>query len=155
MSTQASGDDQPATTVAPLRFFDSATAERLIAEVLRIATDRGVAVATRVTVGRHIVRHAAMDGMTADNDEWLRRKTNTAQRFASSSLEVAQRLSWPSAAHEGGLDPLEFALAGGAIPVDVVGAPAYAILAVSGLASADDHAIAHQALSLVARWQQD
>lgn len=138
-------------TAPALPRVDAHVARALVERVVALASQRGQVVATRVTRGRQVLAHLAMDGTSADNDEWIRRKVNTAQRFGTSSLEVARMVSadgrdpsfW-------GLDLHDHALAGGAVPIDVPGAPCHAILTVSGLPDEVDDALAREAISDVA-----
>ena len=85
--------------------------------------------------------YAATAGTTADNPEWVRRKTNVVRRFLRSSyavgLEVAagQRKFGP----ENGLDPIDYAPHGGSFPVRVENVGVIGAVTVSGLAQREDH----------------
>lgn len=119
----------------------------------------GVAVASAcraeelpVTIGIHLgeqrVFHAALAGTSADNDDWMMRKTRIVRRFDAASHEVARAYAGddPAAFLRGfGLDPADYAPAGGAVPIRV-GGTQVGVLAISGLASEEDHLRALDAL---------
>jgi len=83
-----------------------------------------------------------LDGATADNDLWLRRKAATALHYQRSSLGVA---AWFA---ERGLDfdtdsrlPADgHAARGGAFPIRTTGAGTVGVVSVSGLPHVEDHA---------------
>ena len=84
---------------------------------------------------------AALPGSAPDNDEWARRKSNTALRCQAASLLVGLRLEargrsqWPDAA----LELKDYSVHGGAFPVRVRGVGVVATIAVSGLPAREDH----------------
>jgi uncharacterized protein (UPF0303 family) len=63
-------------------------------------------------------------------------------RFEVSSALVAARLGDVDMRRYGWLEPESYAVTGGAVPIRVRGAGVVAALAISGLASEDDHALA-------------
>ncbi|CUS20253.1 LAQU0S01e02454g1_1 [Lachancea quebecensis] len=98
------------------------------------------------------VFHATSNAGTAlDNDMWVARKRRTAVRFGCSSFVMGRKLADKQRQQRPSLtmqeayfvDPAEYAFHGGALPlrVDAVDAPV-AVLTVSGLAQATDHAFA-------------
>jgi uncharacterized protein (UPF0303 family) len=103
-------------------------------------------VAIDIRLGSQQVFHAALPGSSADNDRWARREGRIAWHFGLPSLEV-----WRRYVGDDG-DPMaflaafalpaeEYFLAGGAVPITVGGAMV-GVLAVSGLESSEDHALA-------------
>jgi len=88
-----------------------------------------------------ILFHSALPGALPDQQEWVRKKAQVVFRFEASSALIAQRLAGASidAAALGWLDPAEYALAGGSVPVRVTGAGVVAAVTVSGLSSDEDH----------------
>ena len=52
------------------------------------AKKRQLAVTIDVRQGDHILFHAAMDGTTANNDNWVHRKSNTVKMTHKSSFRV-------------------------------------------------------------------
>lgn len=133
--------------------FDYTVVWRL-GSLMREAAARGhKPVAIQITHGLDPIFLSVLPGATADNVEWIRRKTATAQRFHQSTL----RLQLASAA--GGYDfnqryrlsESEFVAAGGAVPLFVHGAGMVGVAAVSGLPSTEDHEMVVEALKELKR----
>lgn len=129
-----------------LTSFDHADARRLGAAAAAIAERDGLSVVISVTRGRQRVFHAAFAGTTAEHDDWVRRKSNTALQYEIPSLEFVVRqevwgqpVTW--------LDEHEYAIAGGAVPI-VVDHHVVGAIAVSGLVGSirEDHDLAMAAL---------
>lgn len=97
--------------------------------------------------GEQRVFHCALDGATADNDDWLDRKFRVVGRFASSSLAVGARFRARGRDFrtDSNLDPNKFAAAGGALPLMVRGSMV-GIIGVSGLNEQEDHDLVVKAL---------
>lgn len=129
--------------------FDHADARRLGAAAAAIAERDGLAIVIRVVRGPQCAFHASFAGTTAEHDDWVRRKINTSLLHEVPSLEVAlrQQLAGPEASW---LDPREYAVAGGAVPIAVAGNVVGAV-AVSGLVGSmrEDHDLAMAALRSV------
>jgi uncharacterized protein (UPF0303 family) len=89
-----------------------------------------------------ILFHASLPGATADQEEWVRRKSAVVFRFDSSSAAAAERFGQPP-----WLDPALYAVTGGSVPIRVKGAGVVAAVTVSGLKSEEDHDLAVQALT--------
>jgi uncharacterized protein (UPF0303 family) len=129
---------------APLFDFgrlDRAGARLLGQAVLDVAVQDDLPVTVAIFLGEQRVFHVALDGTSAANDDWIRRKRNTVLRHDMSSLEFSLAQSLRS--RPDWLAPTEFAVAGGAIPLRVRGA-LVGVVAVSGLShspSADDEVI--------------
>ena len=105
-----------------------------------------------IHLGEQRVFHAALPGTSADNDDWTMRKTRVVRRFDRSSHAVGQTLAGDDPARflaAFGLDAADYAPTGGAVPIRVNGA-LVDVLAISGLASIDDHARALEALRAAA-----
>jgi uncharacterized protein (UPF0303 family) len=129
--------------------FDRTDAWRLGSSIAERALAESYPVAIDVRTASGILFHASMPGATADNDEWVRRKAATAFRFETSTalLEARVAAGGRDFFEPGGLDPAEYAVAGGAVPVRVVDVGVVAIATVSGLPSADDHDLVVRALT--------
>ena len=132
--------------------FGHEDAWALGAKLLAIATHRGLPIAAAIWLGEQRVFHVGRPGTTADNDGWLERKRGVVLRYDAPSMQVALRwrevgirLPEPFL----GLDPSKHALAGGAFPIRILGTTV-GVVAVSGLSEEDDHAVAVEALSLLA-----
>lgn len=92
---------------------------------------------------------AALPGTTCDNAEWVRRKSNTVMRLHRSSYRVVlertfdERVFPPHRA----LDPRDFAIAGGAFPINVRGIGIIGTITVSGLPERHDHGVVVAAMA--------
>ncbi|WP_460798640.1 heme-degrading domain-containing protein [Microbacterium sp. GXF0217] len=87
-----------------------------------------------------VLFHAALEGSTPDQDEWVSRKSSTVLRMDMSSRRFAARIA------AGSVDPFangwlneRYTLAGGSIPIRVKGVGLVAAVTVSGLPSHEDH----------------
>jgi uncharacterized protein (UPF0303 family) len=124
--------------------FEHADAWRLGTMITERALESGYAVAVDIRRPGLILFRAALAGTTADQEEWIRRKSALTLRLESSSALAAARFA------AGGVDPAAmgwldagvYALAGGSVPVRVRGAGVVAAVTVSGLSSDDDHDLA-------------
>ena len=107
----------------------------------------GLAVTISIRLGEQRVFHAALPGTSADNDGWAERKARVVAHFGMSSLEVFERYvkDNPEFFRLFALSPDDYAPFGGAVPIKVRGTMVGA-LAVSGLQSEEDHALAVEAL---------
>lgn len=110
---------------------DHALARQIGLAIADIAEQESLPVVVAVNKGEQLVFHAAFDGTTAAHDGWVRRKRRTTLVHDLASLEVVvdnqisgRRPDW--------LDPREFAMAGGAVPLRVSGS-IVGVVAVSGL----------------------
>ncbi|WP_136056149.1 heme-degrading domain-containing protein [Microbacterium sp. K24] len=128
--------------------FDRADAWRLGSSIAERALAASHPVAIDVRTASGVLFHASLPGATADNDEWVRRKAATAFRFETSTalLEARFVAGGRDMFEPGWLDPAEYAVAGGAVPVRVTGVGVVAVATVSGLASEDDHDLVVQAI---------
>ena len=90
-----------------------------------------------------------MPGSTPENPEWVRRKVNTVLRFHKSSYRVGREyelrgLDWGASR---GIDPLDFAPAGGGFPIHLTGTGVVGAVTVSGVPQRDDHNFVVEMLS--------
>lgn len=127
-----------------LEHFTNDDAHRLGLLLLGWAKERELAVTIDVTRGTQTVFHAAMEGTSADNDDWIRRKTRAVQRFGLPSLLIGlrPRLNGKRIEDEPWFDERRYSAHGGAFPVLVRGVGMVATVAVSGLSQEEDHALA-------------
>lgn len=131
-----------------LEHFTNDDAHRLGLLLLRWAKERDLPIAVDVTRGTQTVFHAAMDGTSADNDDWIRRKTRAVQRFGVPSLLIGlrPRLAGKHIEDEAWFDERRYSTHGGCFPVLVRGVGMVATVTVSGLTQEGDHALAVEAL---------
>lgn len=116
--------------------LNRATARRIGEAVAAMSEREEWPVTIAVHVGAQRVFHAAFEGTTAENDGWVARKRNTVLRTEVSSFEVAltTRLAGRS---PDWLDPREFAVASGAVPLRVCELVVRTV-ALSGLVSSEE-----------------
>ena len=137
-----------ATEPPDLDRFDLDDAWRLGSGLAERCRSEGHPVTIGIQMGEHRVFHAALPGSSADNDSWVERKSRVVRRFGCSSHAVDERYVDGDPARfysEFALSPSQYAPTGGAVPIRVRGA-LVGVLAVSGLESAEDHALAVSAL---------
>jgi len=95
--------------------------------------------------------HAALPGASADNDDWLARKSAVVDRYGRSSLRVGEefRVRGESFDEDSRLDVAEFAAHGGAFPILIRGTGCIGSIAVSGLPQLEDHRLVVETLEAV------
>lgn len=108
----------------------------------------GLPVVISITLGEQRVFHVALKGATADNDSWVDRKARVVRRFDRSSLALAEHYGVeqnPGFYEAFGISRADYAPGEGAIPIRVHGTQV-GVLAISGLESGGDHALAVEGL---------
>lgn len=123
---------------------------RLGSELVAACRAETLPVTISIHLGDQRVFHAALPGSSADNDDWVMRKTRIVRRFDRPSHEVGQAFAAedPAAFHAGfGLPAADYAPTGGAVPIRV-GGTMVGVLAISGLVSIEDHQRALDALRM-------
>src|SRR6187402_3322940 len=115
---------------------------------LLVSLGAGKPLAIDIRRGDQQLFHAALPGAVADNDRWIERKVRIVERFGVSSYLMGRRLAATGKdLHEGmGLDPAKYAAHGGAFPIAVRNTGIVAVVTVSGLPQAEDHALVVSAL---------
>jgi uncharacterized protein (UPF0303 family) len=125
--------------------FSGTDAWRLGRSITELALAQGHPVVIDIRRSDLILFRAALDGSTPDQQVWAERKAAVVLRMERSSALVAARLAGTDPVASGWLDH-RYALTGGAVPIRVRGVGVVAAVAVSGLASEDDHALAVRGL---------
>lgn len=128
--------------------FDEDTALALGQTLIGLARASSAPVVIDIRTPNRTLFHAAMPGSAPDNDVWARRKSNVTLRLHKASMWVGEnnRLKGRTLGPDHGFDPLEYADHGGSFPIRVKGTGVVAAVTVSGLPSADDHAMIVKAL---------
>lgn len=112
--------------------------------------ERGLGITIDITRGEQQLFHAALAGTTANNDDWVARKTRTVRKYGVSSFLVGLR-------HNSSGTPFEtrpwaenilYAAHGGCFPINVADSGAVGTVTVSGLSQAEDHALVVEAIEL-------
>jgi len=131
--------------------FGSDTALALGLKVIELARNRQKSVTVNITVNGKVLFHHAMQGASADQADWIRRKNNVVARFGRCSFFIGIDHKHRGVAFEeiSYLDPADYAAHGGAFPVTIRNVGMIGTVTVSGLRQAEDHAIAVEALRAV------
>lgn len=113
------------------------------------ARANGHAIAVEIRAGDRPLFYVALEGTTADNQHWLRRKANLVQRVFKSSYRVVLEHKGPDDffGPRRGLDNADFVLAGGGFPIRVKNAGMIGSICVSGLHEREDHRLVVDALA--------
>jgi uncharacterized protein (UPF0303 family) len=93
-----------------------------------------------IRIGIRPLFYAALPGSTPENPDWVRRKVNTVYRFEAASYRIALEYQARGASFDAarGLDPLQYAPAGGGFPIRLAGS-VVGVVTVSGVPQRDDH----------------
>ncbi|WP_068114949.1 heme-degrading domain-containing protein [Tropicimonas marinistellae] len=129
--------------------FSEDTAFALGGALVAAARAQAAPVVINIRTPDRTLFHAALPGSAPDNDHWARRKSNIVLRKHCASMLVGMRLeaAGKQPGPDLGLDPLDFAAHGGSFPIRVAGVGVIGAITVSGLASAEDHAMIVETLS--------
>ena len=116
--------------------------------LVELGRERRLGITVDITRGDQQVFHAALDGTTADNDDWVARKIRTVRRFQASSFLVGRRfaLSGKDFNDATGLPFSTHVAHGGCFPVVIRNTALVGTITVSGLPQADDHALVVEVL---------
>lgn len=131
--------------------FGGDTALALGLKVVELAKDRQKSVTVNITVNGQVLFHHAMQGASADQADWIRRKNNVVNRFGRCSFFVGIDHKHRGVAFDEikYLAPADYAAHGGAFPITIRNVGMIGTVTVSGLRQAEDHAIAVEALRAV------
>lgn len=122
--------------------FDETTALQLGLILIEIAKAEALPVVINIRTANRTLFHVALPGSAANNDNWARRKSNTALMFAEASLIVGTRhRDKGEVLAKHGLSETDYADHGGAVPISVTGIGMVAVATVSGLPQREDHAL--------------
>jgi uncharacterized protein (UPF0303 family) len=121
--------------------FDHHDAWRLGSIIANRAIAEGHGVAIDIRRHNIVLFRCVRPGATADQEEWIRRKSASTLRFEHSTAllfeEFAAKGFDPT--QGGWLAPEDYTLAGGSFPIRVRGTGVVAAVTASGLSSDDDH----------------
>jgi uncharacterized protein (UPF0303 family) len=140
---------QEETLVAP--HFDADLGWQIGMQLHEIGKARGHAIAIDVRTFGHPIFFNALNGATPDNVDWIRRKSNTVERFRRSSYAIGLRLqhNGTTLVEKYGVSATDYASHGGAFPLAVKGVGVIGSIAVSGLRQRLDHELVVEALCAV------
>ncbi len=122
--------------------FDECTAWEVGAILVSKAKAQNAPVVVNIRTPDRTLFHAALAGAVPANDSWARRKSNLTLREHQSSMKFGMALKAKGKTlADHGIDFADYADHGGSFPVRVKGVGVIAAITVSGLASAEDHAM--------------
>lgn len=121
--------------------FSNESALKVGMALLETARAAGQAVTIDITRAGQQLFHYAMSGTNADNDAWVKRKSQTAQRFGHSSYYMGAilRNAGQSIEQKYLLPESEYAAHGGSFPLIIRNVGVVGTITVSGLPQAEDH----------------
>ena len=131
--------------------FDSDTALAVGLWIVAEVRKQAKAVTVNITRNGQVLFHHAMQGASADQADWIRRKNNVVARFGRCSFFIGIDHKHRGVAFDEikYLDPADYAAHGGAFPITIRNVGMIGTVTVSGLRQAEDHAIAVEALRAV------
>lgn len=120
--------------------FDETVALQLGTALVNLAQGRNLPVVIDIRNANRCFFHAALPGSAPNNDNWARRKSNTALMTGRASLIVGMKnIQQDRTLVADGLSATDYADHGGAVPLRVAGAGIVAVATVSGLPQVEDH----------------
>ncbi len=126
-----------------LRFaaFNEADAWALGLRMRSAAVERKLPFVIDIRIGNRPLFYAALAGSTPENPDWVRRKVNTVMRFHKSSYRVGREHDLQGKKFDAsrGLDPMDYAPAGGGFPIHITGTGVVGVITVSGVPQRQDH----------------
>lgn len=131
--------------------FDEGVAFEIGLAARRMAVSRQQGVVIDVRTWDRPLFYSALAGTTGDNQHWVRRKSNTVQRFAKSTYRIVLEKSWDGDVFppRRGLDPNDYVLAGGGFPIRIANAGVIGAAIISGLPEREDHKLIVAAIAEV------
>jgi uncharacterized protein (UPF0303 family) len=128
--------------------LDAHVAWDLGTRIRALATERGLSLVIDVRRFGQPLFYSALEATTADNAEWVRRKSNVVARFHRSSYAVGMTLKVKGTTllERYGLPVADYAADGGSFPLIVENAGIVGSVTVSGLPQRDDHNLVVEAL---------
>ncbi|MTV38609.1 heme-degrading domain-containing protein [Duganella radicis] len=131
--------------------FSSDTALTLGLKLVELARAGNKIITINITINGKVLFHHAMQGASADQADWIRRKNNVVARFGRCSFYVGIDHKHRGVVFEEikYLDPKDHAANGGAFPITLKGTGIVGTVTVSGLRQAEDHALVVEALRAV------
>ena len=109
--------------------------------LLEIAEEKGMAITIDITRNNQQLFHYACEGTSADNDEWVKRKSNVANHFDKSSFYIKHFLEKNKTSLEEMffLNQNEYSAFGGSFPIIIKDTGTIGTITVSGLPDEEDH----------------
>jgi uncharacterized protein (UPF0303 family) len=135
-----------------LRFahFNEADAWSLGSRMRAAAEARKIPFVIDIRIGNRPLFFTALPGSTPENPDWVRRKVNTVMRFHKSSYRVGREYERQGKAFDvsRGIDPIDYAPAGGGFPIHIIGTGVIGCVTVSGVPQREDHGFVVEMIAL-------
>lgn len=128
--------------------FNEEIAWQLGSQLRELATSKKFGIVIDVRRFGQPLFYAALPGTTADNPEWVRRKSNVVARFHRSSYALGLELqqSGSTLLEKYGLSTQDYAVHGGSFPIRVPAAGVIGSVTVSGVPQRSDHELVVESL---------
>lgn len=128
--------------------FNENSAWQLGRQIVERAIREKLSVTIDITRGDHQLFHASLSGTSADNDEWVKRKTRLVYRFGHSSFYMGQLLKSKGKSIEEAylLSESDYAPHGGCYPIIIKDTGMVGTITVSGLPQEEDHKLVVQSI---------
>jgi uncharacterized protein (UPF0303 family) len=128
--------------------FNESTAWQIGCRLVERAQKEMLPITVDITRGSHQLFHASLQGTSADNDEWIKRKVRLVYRFEHSSFYMGQLLKSKGKRLEEAylISESDYAPHGGCFPIIVKNTGMIGTITVSGLPQEEDHKLVVQAI---------
>jgi uncharacterized protein (UPF0303 family) len=129
--------------------FNEADAWALGTQMQARAAERKLPLVMDIRIGIRPLFYVAMPGTTPENPDWVRRKINTVYRFEACSYRIGLEYAAKGNPFDQsrGIDPLQYAPAGGGFPIRLAGSLVGAVT-VSGIPQREDHNFVAESLAV-------
>jgi uncharacterized protein (UPF0303 family) len=129
--------------------FNEADAWVLGTQMQERAAERKLPLVMDIRIGIRPMFYVAMPGTTPENPDWVRRKINTVYRFEACSYRIGLEYAAKGNPFDQsrGIDPLQYAPAGGGFPIRLAGSLVGAVT-VSGIPQREDHNFVAESLAV-------
>lgn len=119
-----------------------------LGSAMRVAAERqNLPLVIHIEIAGRQLFYTALPGTGPDNASWAKRKVNTVMRFHAASYRVGlQHGPGRDFGPARGIDPIDFAPAGGGFPIAVQNVGVVGCIAVSGVPQRQDHGFVVEAL---------
>jgi uncharacterized protein (UPF0303 family) len=122
--------------------FTNEIAFQIGSRIIEKATQENKFIAVTITRNNEMLFHCKMNGTTAHNDSWIKRKSNAVHHFGHSSYYMHVLFKSNGGSIESSsLDPKDYAAEGGAFPLIIKNLGIEGTIATSGLPGEEDHQI--------------
>jgi uncharacterized protein (UPF0303 family) len=128
-------------TALQFKGLDEASAWALGSRMRDDALARKLPLVIDIRIGIRPLFYVALPGTTPENPDWVRRKVNTVYRFEACSYRIGLEYKVKGQGFDAarGIDPANFAPAGGGFPIRIPGTGLVGAVTVSGIPQREDH----------------